>query len=329
MTRITLDLDALVSEGRLTPAEAERLKSLAVTGRGLSTVVQVLYVLGALGLAGGVMILKPDPVTGMALAALAIGFAIFAQATKREDLGLLGTAMGICGTVGLAGSVGMQFDGAIPAFAINVLIMAIALGGALLLRSRFLAALVPLTIAALLGSSTEYWHASYGIVIKEPLITTVLFAVLSGGLFLAAYPLKGIWSQMSTVAGRVSWLVMNFGLWVGSLWGDYLGDFFDELPEGPIQNFDAASLFIPGGAFVIAWAIISVAAIIFMHRNRFAVNASITFLAINVYTQFYEWFGGSGFVMLTGGVALLAFAFGLYHFDRWMVTRNKAQAGAA
>jgi hypothetical protein len=134
---------------------------------------------------------------------------------------------------------------------------------------------------------------------------------------------------MSTVAGRVSWLVMNFGLWVGSLWGDYLGDFFDEVPEGPIQNFDAASLFIPGGAFVIAWAIISVAAIIFMHRNRFAVNASITFLAINVYTQFYEWFGGSGFVMLTGGVALLAFAFGLYHFDRWMVTRNKAQAGAA
>ncbi|MCU0791186.1 MAG: DUF2157 domain-containing protein [Nitratireductor sp.] len=181
MTRITLDLDALVSEGRLTATEAERLKSLAVTGRGLSTVVQVLYVLGALGLAGGVMILKPDPVTGMALAALAIGFAIFAQATKREDLGLLGTAMGICGTVGLAGSVGMQFDGAIPAFAINVLIMAIALGGALLLRSRFLAALVPLTIAALLGSSTEYWHASYGIVIKEPLITTVLFAVLSGG----------------------------------------------------------------------------------------------------------------------------------------------------
>jgi iron complex transport system permease protein len=330
MTRITLDLESLVSEGRLTATEAERLKSMAVTGRGISTVVQVLYILGALGLAGGVMILKPDPATGMALAALAIGFALFAQATKREDFGLLGTAMGICGTIGLAGSIGMQFDGSLPPLFINAIIAVVTVAGALVLRSRFLAALGPLAFAALLGSSTQYWHASYGIMVKEPLITTVVFAVLSGGLFLAAYPLKGIWSQMATVAGRVSWLVMNFGFWVGSLWGDYLGDFFETLPAGtPIQDFDGASMFIPDGVFIIAWAAVSVAAIIFMHRNRFAVNASITFLAINVYTQFYEWFGSSGFVMLTGGITLLAFAFGLYHFDRWMVARNKAAAGAA
>ncbi len=327
MGKITLDLDALLAEGRLTAAEAERLKTMAVTGRGLSTVVQVLYILGALGLAGGVMVLKPEPVTGMALAALAIGFAIFAQATRREDLGMLGTAMGICGTVGLCGSIGMQFGETLPALTINAIITAITLAATIILRSRFLAALVPLSIASLLGSSTGYWHASYGIMVREPLLTVIVFAVLSGVFFLAAYRLKAIWSQMVTVAGRVSWLVMNFGFWVGSLWGDQIGDhFIRPTPDAPMENVRSAWLFIPEGAFILAWAAVSIATIIFMHRNRFAVNASITFLAINVYTQFYEWFGGSGFVMLTGGVTLLAFAFGLYHFDRYMVERNKAAA---
>jgi hypothetical protein len=30
--------------------------------------------------------------------------------------------------------------------------------------------------------------------------------------------------------------------------------------------------------------------------------------------------------MLTGGVTLLAFAFGLFHFDRWMVARARSEA---
>jgi iron complex transport system permease protein len=332
MARITLDLDALVADGRLTSAEAERLAGMAMPGRGISTVIQVLYILGALGLAGGVMALKPDPVTGMALAALAIGFAVFAQATKREDMGLLGTAMGICGTVGLCGSIGLQFGETLPAITVNGIITAITLAVAILLRSRFLAALVPLGIAALLGSSSEYWHASYAIIVKESTITVIAFAVLSGILFLGAHRLRGVWAQMATVAGRVSWLLMNFGFWVGSLWGDHIGDGF--IPENAesatgLESFRAGALFIPEWVFIFAWAAVSVLTIVFMHRNRFAVNASITFLAINVYTQFFEWFGGSAFVMLTGGVTLLAFAFGLYHFDRWMIQRTRETSPGA
>jgi hypothetical protein len=332
MARITLDLDALVADGRLTAADAERLAGMAMPGRGISTVIQVLYILGALGLAGGVMALKPDPVTGMALAALAIGFAVFAQATKREDLGLLGTAMGICGTVGLCGSIGLQFGESLSALAVNGILTAITLAVALLLRSRFLAALVPLGIAALLGSSSEYWHASYAIIVKESAITVIAFAILSGILFLGAQRLRDAWSQMATVAGRVSWLLMNFGFWVGSLWGDHVGDgFVPEATDGSpnLEAFRAGAFFIPEWVFIFGWAAVSVLTIVFMHRNRFAVNASITFLAINVYTQFFEWFGGSAFVMLTGGVTLLAFAFGLYHFDRWMVARARGEASGA
>ena len=329
MAKITLDLDALVAEGRLTKSEAERLASMAVTGRGLSTVVQVLYILGALGLAGGVMALKPDPMTGMVLAALALGFAIATPAMKREDIALLGTAMGIAGTVGLAGSVGMQFGEILPPVAVNAIMTAIAFGAALALRSRFLAALVPLGLASLLGSSSEYWHASYAIIVTEAAITVMAFAALAGLLLLASLRLPQIWSAMATVAARMSLLLMNFGFWVGSLWGDHIGDHFASRGNAWGSDWEAAeafrqtAFFIPDWAFVAGWAAVSVAAIVFLHRYRFAVNASITFLAINVYTQFFEWFGDSAFIMLTGGVTLLAFAFGLYHFDRWMVARAK------
>lgn len=334
MSRITLDLEALVAEGRLTAEEATRLKGMAAPGRGLSNIVQVLYIFGALGLAGGVLALKPDPMTGMVLAALAIGFAVFAQATKREDMGLLGTALGIAGAVGLCGSFGLQFGEQLSAFTVNAVVAVILLAIALLLRSRFLAALVPLAIAALVGSSTAYWHASYAIIIREPAVTVFVFAVLSGVFFLAASRLKGLWANMASDAGKVSWLVLNFAFWVGSLWGDEFGDHFltAELPLGPdgapVQA--ANSLFvIPDLVFILGWAALSVASIVALHRNRFAVNASITFLAINAYTQFFEWFGESAIVLITGGVTLLAFAFGLYHFDKWMVARNRAAAPVA
>ena len=329
MARITLDLDALVAEGRLTRAEADRLAPMAVAGRGLSTVVQALYILGALGLAGGVMALKPDPLTGMVLAALALGFAFFSQAMKREDMAFLGAALGIAGTVGLAGSFGMQFGETLPAIAVNAIMTAITLAAAIGLRSRFLAALVPLGLASLLGSSSEYWHASYAIIVTEATITVVAFALVAGLLLLASFRLPQVWSAMATVAARVSLLLMNFGFWAGSLWGDYIGDHFASAGDAWSSSWEAGeafrqtALFVPAWAFVVGWAAVSVGTIVFLHRYRFAVNASITFLAINVYTQFFEWFGGSAFIMLTGGVTLLAFAFGLYHFDRWMVSRAK------
>ena len=329
MTRVTLDLEKLVEGGQLSAGEAERLKGLAEPGRGVSTLIQVLFIIGALGLAGGVMLLKPDAVTGIVLAIAAITFAIFAQRSGREDFLLLGTAMGICGTIGLNGSLGLQFGETLPALAVNAIITAVTLAMAILLSSRFLAALVPLAVAALIGSSTAYWHASYGIIIRESFLTVVIFGAMSAALFAAAPKLQKAASAMATVAARVSWLIMNFGFWVGSLWGDFVGDhfrlddesYFDELASGRVAIFH-----IPDWAFILGWVAVSAAVIVFLHRNRFAVNASITFLAINAYTQFFEWFGDSALVMLTGGVALLAFAFGLYHFDKWMTARNRAAA---
>ena len=330
MAKITLDIDALVAAGRLTAAEAGKLSGFAEPSRAVSTVIQVLYILGALGLAAGVVALKPDPSTGLVLALAALGFAAWVQTKNNEGLSVLGAAMAIAGTFGLAGWLAMQYGEVWPAIAINGAMTLIVLAGAVWFGSLFMIAFVPLGLASMLGSGTAYWHASYALFVSEPFITTIVFGGLSLATF--AYAKRGddIRSNQALIAGRVSWLMMNFALWVGSLWGDNVGQNIRAIWQGKESLWDdgadaALSLFhIPDWAIVIAWAAISIATILALKGNRFAVNAAITFLAINAYTQFFERFADSAFALLFGGVTLLAFAYGLFHFDKWAQARAKA-----
>jgi iron complex transport system permease protein len=330
LAKITLDIDALVASGKLSLSEAEKLKTFAEPSRAVSTVVQVLYILGALGLAAGVVAVKPDPSTGLFLAVLALGFAAWVQTKNNESLSVLGIAMAIAGTFGLAGWLALQYGEVWPAIALNGAITLIVLAGALWFQSLFMVAFVPLGVASMLGSGTAYWHASYALFVSEPFITTIVFGGLSLAAFAFAASGEGIRNKQALIAGRVSWLMMNFALWVGSLWGDNVGQNIRALWQGKEQLWDESAdaalslFFIPDWVIVIAWAFISIATILVLKSNRFAVNAAITFLAINAYTQFFERFADSAFALLTGGVTLLAFAFGLFHFDKWAQSRAKA-----
>lgn len=330
MAKVTLDLDALVASGALSQAEAERLAGMAEPSRAVSTVIQVLYILGALGLAAGVLALKPDASTGLFLAVLALGFAFWVQRSGVESLSVLGTAMAIAGTLGLAGWVGLQFGENAPAILINGAMTAIVAASSWVFGSLFMAAFIPIGIAVMIGSGTAYWHASYGLFVSEPFITTVLFGAIALAAFAFAKARDDIRARQAVIIGRVSWLLMNFALWVGSLWGDNVGQNLRAIWSGRESIWDDSGdaalslLFIDDIVFVIAWAAISIATILLLKGNRFAVNAAITFLAINAYTQFFERFGDSALALLTGGVTLLGFAFGLYHFDRWAQARAKA-----
>ncbi|MCU0832292.1 MAG: hypothetical protein MUC58_12420 [Rhizobiaceae bacterium] len=324
MPTVTLDLDALVKDGRLSDAEAERLRAMALPSRAVGQLVQVFAILGALGLAAGVIMLDPSATLGLLLALGALGFAAFVQVRGKDDLAILGTGMAIAGTMGLAGWFGLKFGEIWPAVLVNGVGTLITLASALFFRSRFLVAFVPLGLAAMIGSGTAYWHASYAIFISEALVTVLLFGALSLALFAAAPRLQAVHSGLSVIAGRVSWLVMNFGFWVGSLWGDHVGDHFAEVWSGRDSSWEEmeawrqTALFIPDWVFIIGWASVSIATIVALRHNRFAVNASITFLAINAYTQFFEHFGDSPFALLVGGASLLAFAWGLFHLDKRM-----------
>jgi iron complex transport system permease protein len=331
MTKITLDIDALVASGKLNAAEATKLKGLAEPSRAVSTLVQVFYILGALGLAAGVVALNPDPIIGLILALMALGFAAWVQITKNESLSILGVGMSIAGTLGVCGWFATEFGTPTNALLINAILTLLVLASALWFRSLFLIALVPLGIAAILGSGTMYWHASYGIFVQEPTITVIVFGAVALGLFAFSYKLPDIRGTQALIAARVSWIILNFGFWVGSLWGDYIGEHFQQYAGGKYSSYDEMEAWrklafhVPDYAFVIAWALASIGTIIWLKGHRFAVNAGITFLAINAYTQFFERFYESAWALIFGGGSLLVFAWALFNFDR----TNQAKAKAA
>jgi iron complex transport system permease protein len=328
---VTLDLPNLVASGAMSSDEATRLMGMATTGRAVSVLVQVLSIFGALGLAAGVVALKPEPIIGLILGIVALGFAAFVQATNRVNLSVLGTGMALAGTLGICGWFATEYGTETNALLINTVTTLFVLASALWFRSLFLIALVPIGVASMLGSGTMYWHASYGIFVQESFLTILVFGIGALLLFALSYRLPSIRGMQALIAARVSWIIMNFGFWVGSLWGDHIGDHFYEYAAGArrdyseIQAWREAAFFIPDYAFVVAWALASIATIIWLKRHRFAVNAGITFLAINGYTQFFERFHESAWALIWGGGSLLVFAWALFNFDRYMQAKLKAE----
>ena len=75
--KITLDISKLVEDGKLTPAEAEQLKTLASHETG-SVAINILIGFGVVAVAGGAVALVPTPLTavGLGLGLFAAGFAI-------------------------------------------------------------------------------------------------------------------------------------------------------------------------------------------------------------------------------------------------------------
>ena len=98
------------------------------------------------------------------------------------------------------------------------------------------------------------------------------------------------------IPARVSFFMINFGFWVGSLWGDWVGEHF-RFAEGydyeQRTTWRETAVHINEIWFSLGWAAFLVVAIVWglKKHNRFVTNTAIVFLAIHFYTQFHEFFG--------------------------------------
>lgn len=332
MTRITLDLAKLVSEGELTEQEAERLKGLAVTGKAVSVIVNLLCIFGALALAAGVVALKPDPSTGLFLAIIALGIAGFIRFNAFEEWKVLGDGMAIAGTFGLCGWFGLEFGDGLNGMVTNTILTLITLASTIIFRNAFLAAFIPLGIGAILGSGTAYWHASYGLFVREATVTVVVFTIIAVLLYMLLERIRksgySLWETVVLIPARVSFFMINFGFWVGSLWGDWVGEYFRFAETYDYEKRNAwreTAFHINEAWFSLGWAAFLGVAIVWglKKHNRFVTNTAIVFLAIHFYTQFHEFFGFNPGTLVMGGIFLLACSVGLYRFDRMQTAKTK------
>jgi len=227
--KITLDIAKLLEDGRITPEEATRLKGLAAESTG-SLAMNMLIGFGVVAVALGVMGLVPQPtvavVMGGLLGSVGLGFVLRGERAWF----ILAQICLLAGALMLAGGVMFMTKGSVTAL---LAVTAIFAGAGVVARSGLLIALAVLALSATIGARTGYMHATYFLAIRQPAMTVLLFSGLAIAAYQASKVLKADHGRLAIVAARTSLLLVNFGFWIGSLWGDRLTwfvDLHDDLP---------------------------------------------------------------------------------------------------
>jgi hypothetical protein len=322
--KITLDLSKLVEDGKLSVAEAERLKALAAQEAG-HLGLNILTGFGVIAASAGAIAFLLTAFDFTPVSAVVIGVVSFALgmgllALKGEVWRLLSqTLIVIGGLTGAAGFFILDLGSARAAITVTAIFALTAI----VARSSLMAALSVLSLAASLGARTGYVHAIYSLSIQEPAVTIVLFSVLALVLYLVSLRVAADYERIAIAAARTCVVLVNFGFWIGSLWGDRLRLWRywtqNDVTGGP--EFTARGAVIPDYVFSIGWAVALIAVGIWGVKagRRWVVNLAAVFGGIHFYTQWFERLGANALSVLVGGVILIAIALGLRAFNKQAV----------
>ncbi|HTV36596.1 MAG TPA: hypothetical protein VMF12_09195 [Xanthobacteraceae bacterium] len=319
--KITLDLTALVEQGRLTGEEAERLRSLAARDTG-SLAINILVGFGVVAVSAGAVALLPTPAT-----AIAVGLGVFAIGLaftlgRNDSWSLLAQICLVVGALMFCGGVLALGQGSLTALLIVTAALAAA---AIVARSGLLMAAAVLALGACLGARTGYWHATYELAIYEPAVTIVLFSLLALAAYIVSKKLTAEYERVALIAARTSVFMVNFGFWIGSLWGDNLRLARSILHNDPgiLTASNTGPQIISPVEFAAAWAIALLGIGIWgtLANRRWVVNVAAVFGAIHFYTQWFDWLGPQPTSFIIGGLLMLVFALGLWSFNRRYMAR--------
>jgi iron complex transport system permease protein len=306
--KITLDLSKLVEDGKLTPAEAERLKTLASHDTG-SLGINILVGFGVIAVAGGLGALLPNVVTAFVIGGVIFALGLALTFSRTQQWSLLANMCTVVGALIFCAALLTYAVGALAAMLIVTVLLA---ASGVIARSGLLIAASVLALGACLGAKAGYWHATYALAIYEPLLTVMLFSALALATYWLSHHLRADYERLALMAARTSVLMVNFGFWIGSLWGDRL------LLLRGLTRADYPSVVIPDWLFGIGWAAALIAVGVWGVRvnRRWVVNVAAVFGAIHFYTQWFERLGASPLSVLLGGVLMLVIALALWKFNK-------------
>lgn len=318
--KVTLDLTRLLQEGEISEAEFARLQSLAARDTG-SLAINILIGFGVVAVAAGALALVPTPLTATLLGAIALLVGLTILFAAREQWGLLANVCILVGALLSGGGIVKLGEGSVTAFS---LVAALFAGAGLFARSGLLIVASVLALSSCLGARTGYLHATYFLGIQEPALTIVVFGLLGLICYEVSRRLRAPYEGLAIAATRTCVFLVNFGFWIGSLWGDRLV-WLRKWSDPTVGDFTTSRIIQPGH-FAIAWALALAAAALWgMARNRrWLVNVAGVFAAIHFYTQWFERLGATPGSILIAGLLVLAFAFGLWQFNRRLQPRPGA-----
>lgn len=296
--KITLDLDALVADGKLTAAEADRLKGFAAKDTG-ELGSNVLFALGAAAVATGVGVLVPTIETAIALGAVLFAAGFWLRITRVARWNVFAQIIMVIGALALLGGLGGMFG---EHLWVRVVLTLATAAAAVLATSGLLASLAVIAFAATITLDIDLWTPTDYLT-----VAIVALSALVLGLYLLSLRLPVAYERLAIIAMRTAILLVNVAFFIGSLFG-----------EGTLG---LASLH-----FSIAWAIALLAFgtwAVFANR-RWVVNSVAVFGAVHFFTQWFMVLGAQPFSILGGGLLLIAFGLGLARFNRWVGARREA-----
>ncbi|WP_425909425.1 hypothetical protein [Nitrobacter sp. TKz-YC02] len=196
---------------------------------------------------------------------------------------------------------------------------------AIIARSSLLMALAVLAASACLGARTGYSYASYSLAIFEPTLTVVVFSMVALIAYRASRRLPAEYARLAVTAARTSLLLINFGFWIGSLWGDPLM-LIRSLAAKDVSSTLMTKPIIPAVAFSVMWAVALLGAGFWAVRanRRWLVNLVAVFSGIHFYTQWFERLGATPLSVLLGGLVMLVSALALWLFNRRIANSSRS-----
>ncbi|ODT64987.1 MAG: hypothetical protein ABS75_33410 [Pelagibacterium sp. SCN 63-23] len=293
--KVTLDLDALVAEGKLTDVEAERLKGFAAAETG-ALGANILFALGATAVATGVGALLPSLETVIVLGAVMFLAGLAIRMQRIERMALFGQIVMVVGALALSLGLGGLYGELLWVRVAITLGLGLAAIAAL---SGLLTAMAVLAFAFTITIEVDTWLPTHSL--------TMAIVALSGlvlALYLLSLRLGSVHERLAIVGMRVAIVLVNAAFYAGSLLGD-----------------DGANL--PASAFAWAWALALLAfgAWAVMANRRWVVNSVAVFGAMHFFTQWFSVLGAHAASVLGGGLLLILFGLALLRFNQWAARR--------
>ena len=296
--KITLDLDVLVAEGKLTAAESERLKGYAAADTG-QLATNVLLGLGAAAVAVGVGILVPSLETTIALGAMLFvaGFAM--RMARIEQWSVFSQIIMVIGALALGGGLFALFGEQLLVRVALTLGLAVA---GVVAMSGLLVSLAVIAFAATITVDADLWMPTHYLAVAIGSLSLLTLLV-----YVASLRLPPPFERLAIIAMRTAILLVNAAFFIGSIFGDEL-------------------LGWSGLSFSVAWALALLAFgiwAVFANR-RWVVNTVAVFGAVHFFTQWFMALGAQPFSILGGGLLLIGFGLGLARFNRAYRQRKAA-----
>lgn len=292
--KVTVDLDKLLNEGKITQTEYDKFSQFAARDTA-HLAFNILVGFGVIAVGGALLALLPSAMTAVVLGLIISVIGLALLYARVEQWKVLANICILVGALLFGGGVIKTGEGSIEAF---LLVAAAFAGASIFARSALMAVLAVLALSSCLGVRTGYLHAAYFLGVQEPAWTVALFSVFSIATYQLSKRLPLDFQGIAIAASRTGVFLVNFGFWIGSLWGDHAVN---------------GGLVFSHWIFTALWAIVLIAAgaWAWKRNRRWLLNVVAVFAAIHFYTQWFEWLGATAESVLIAGLLALGFAIGL------------------